>query len=66
MSTSKPKLPPEAQEVIDYVTGPELGKKLSKATHEVEEFVKEHPIASIALAAGVGYLVARLLNRNNS
>mgnify|MGYP006864793657 CR=1 FL=1 len=66
MSTSKTKLPPEAQEVIDYVTGPELGKKLSKATHEVEEFVKEHPIASIALAAGVGYLVARLLNRNNS
>ncbi len=66
MSTSKTKLPPEAQEVIDYVTGPELGKKLSKATHEVEDFVKEHPIASIALAAGVGYLIARLLNRNNS
>ncbi len=66
MSTSKTKLPPEAQEVIDYVTGPEIGKKLSKATHEVEEFVKEHPIASIAIAAGVGYVIARLFNRKNS
>ena len=66
MSTSKTKLPSEAQEVLDYVTGPELGKKISKATHDVEEFVKEHPIASIAIAAGLGYVLARLLNRNNS
>ena len=68
---TKHKQPLETHEVLDYVTkvagegGKDLGKKLSKATHEVEEFVKEHPLASVAIAAGVGYFLARLFNRKN-
>jgi ElaB/YqjD/DUF883 family membrane-anchored ribosome-binding protein len=69
---SNPKQPTEPQEIFDYVKkvagegGQEFGKKISKATHDVEEFVKEHPLTSVAIAAGIGYLIARLFNRRDS
>ena len=42
------------------------GEKLSDAADEVKNFVKKHPLASVAIAAGVGYLIGRLLSKDRS
>lgn len=38
-------------------------EKLKKAKEKVEALVKENPLTSVAVALGLGYILARLLNR---
>lgn len=39
-----------------------LEKKLKKQGNQLEDLIKEHPLLSMALAFGAGYVVAKLLN----
>lgn len=42
---------------------PEIMKdKFAEVKDEITDFVKANPLASVALAAGLGFLLARLLN----
>lgn len=60
--SSKTKTPDEIQEAVDYVkkVTKDGSKKISETADDVEAFIKEHPFAAVAIAAGVGYLLARL------
>lgn len=37
--------------------------RLEELKKRTEEFVKKHPLTSIAIAFGIGYLVARIFRR---
>lgn len=47
--------------------GEQLGKELLETQeawlHEAREYVRQHPIASVAIAVGVGMLIARMRSR---
>ncbi|MBA2404507.1 MAG: hypothetical protein H0V66_07040 [Bdellovibrionales bacterium] len=40
----------------------EVKDKYSDVKNEITDFVKKNPLASVAIAAGVGFLLARLLS----
>lgn len=40
----------------------EVQDKYAEIKNEVTDFVKKNPLASVAIAAGVGFLLARLLS----
>jgi ElaB/YqjD/DUF883 family membrane-anchored ribosome-binding protein len=44
----------------------ELEDRLKEIKDRTSEFVKEHPLTSIAIAAGVGYIIAKLLSGRRS
>ena len=44
----------------------DIEESLKEIKERTSEFVKEHPIVSIAIAAGVGYLIAKLISRGRS
>ena len=44
----------------------EIEEGLKDIKIRTSEFVKEHPLTSIAIAAGVGYLIAKLLSGRRS
>lgn len=39
-----------------------IKEKSTDLKNEVTEFIKENPLIAIAIAAGLGYLIAKLLN----
>ena len=40
----------------------EIEERLKEIKERTSEFVQKHPITSLAIAAGVGYLIARLFS----
>ncbi|MBC7428954.1 MAG: hypothetical protein H7336_10105 [Bacteriovorax sp.] len=40
----------------------EIEERLKEIKDRTSKFVKEHPLTSIAIAAGIGYLVAKLFS----
>ena len=46
----------------DTLTIDEVKDKYEDLKNEVTDFVKKNPLASVAIAAGVGFLLARLLS----
>ena len=63
--SSKSQSPDEIQEAVDYVkqTARDGAKKFNETADDVEAFIKEHPFAAVAIAAGLGYFIARLTAR---
>jgi uncharacterized protein YjbJ (UPF0337 family) len=69
----------KAQDLVGDLTGSDRLKMEGKARQaagelqehygdvldEVSSFAKRRPLASVAIAAGVAYVLARLLNRRN-
>lgn len=43
----------------------EQKEQLRRAQNEVTQFVQEHPIAALALAAAAGFLLGRLFYKGN-
>ena len=52
--TSKP------QKIIDTVE--RVGDEIQRRRRDVEQEIRDHPIRSLAIALGTGYLLARLLD----
>ena len=48
------------ERVVDQVE--RVGSELQRRKSDVEREIREHPIRSIAIALGCGYLLARLLD----
>ena len=48
------------ERVVDQVE--RVGSELQRRKGDVEREIREHPIRSIAIALGCGYLLARLLD----
>ena len=46
----------------DTLTIDEVKDKYEDLKNEVTDFVKKNPLASVAIAAGFGFLLARLLS----
>jgi ElaB/YqjD/DUF883 family membrane-anchored ribosome-binding protein len=46
----------------ETLTIDEVKDKYEDIKNEVADFVKKNPLASVAIAAGVGFLLARLLS----
>jgi len=40
-------------------------EEITKAVNEVEDFVKKHPLAGLALAAAGGYIISSLFHKKN-
>lgn len=49
------------KDVLDYASG--IKKQLEASTEDVSEFIKKYPLTSVAVAAGIGILLGKLLNR---
>ena len=54
--------PPQASEADETVVS-KLEKELGEQLDELEELVREHPLAMLGIAAAAGLLVALILNR---
>jgi ElaB/YqjD/DUF883 family membrane-anchored ribosome-binding protein len=52
------------QEIFEHATTL-LTDNAEMIKEEVSDFVKKHPLASLAVAAGVGFLLAKLLSGKN-
>lgn len=44
----------------------EIEDRLSEIKNRTTDFVQKHPLTSIAIAAGVGYIIAKLLSGRRS
>ncbi len=59
MSVEQPKKSPSTSDALNY----ELVKETySDVKDEVTDFVKKNPWASLAIAAGVGFILGKLLS----
>lgn len=52
----------ETSNYIDEKQLKELEERLKEGKAKLEKFVQEYPLASVAIAFGVGYIISRLLN----
>ena len=52
------------KEQIQTQISPETRAKITQSKDQVEDFVKENPWASMAIAAGMGFLLGRLFYRS--
>ncbi|MBC7714356.1 MAG: DUF883 family protein [Rhizobacter sp.] len=44
----------------------EIEERLKEIKERTSEFVKEHPLTSIAIAASVGFIIAKLISGRRS
>lgn len=51
---------------LDKDTISDIEERLSEIKTRTTDFVQKNPLTSIAIAAGVGYLIARLLSGRRS
>ena len=69
MNVNKKKESTEKEDLLAYVadlsgtTADEMKNKLSDVKEEASEFIKKYPLTSVAIAAGVGFMLGRLLKK---
>lgn len=61
MSQSHDKKSGLGKDVLDYASG--IKKQFEASTEDVSGLIKKYPLTSVAVAAGIGILLGKLLNR---